>query len=101
MNSTSAGATGGNVGRVSGGSDLVGCPGAPGWTTTGVAGSCAATESDNKHTRAQPAIKQKGFIGPDSGNIDALTLSQSRPNFATGGRGLSIAISFASLRLCL
>ena len=51
---TSAGELGGNVGRVEGGSAFVGWPGAPGWTTTGVC--CAATESDNKHKRAQPRI---------------------------------------------
>ena len=39
----SAAAVGGNVGRVSAGSVLVGCPGAPGWTTTGACGSaCCA-----------------------------------------------------------
>ena len=44
--------------RVEGGSVRVGWPGAPGWTTTGVAGSpcCAETDSDNKHARA-PAAK--------------------------------------------
>jgi len=57
MNCTSAGEYGGNVARVEGGSVRVGWPGAPGWTTTGVAGSacCAETDSDNKHARAPVA----------------------------------------------
>jgi len=57
MNCTSAGEYGGNVARVEGGSARVGWPGAPGWTTTGVAGSacCAETDSDNKHARAPVA----------------------------------------------
>src|ERR1700722_2770057 len=37
MNSTSAGASGGNEAWVEGGKVLVGCPGAPGCTTTGAA----------------------------------------------------------------
>src|SRR4029078_11666352 len=48
MNCVSAGECGGNVARVDGGKLRVGCPGAPGWTTTGV--SCAASGRDNKHT---------------------------------------------------
>ena len=50
MNCVSAGECGGNVARVVAGSERVGCPGAPGWTTTGV--SCAAIGRDNKHTNA-------------------------------------------------
>lgn len=43
MNSTSACDRGGSVALVDAGSFLVGCPGAPGWTTTGVvaSGCCA------------------------------------------------------------
>jgi len=54
----SAGVAGGNVGRVSAGSVLVGCPGAPGWTTTGDAGSacCAQTATGNMHANAQTEI---------------------------------------------
>jgi hypothetical protein len=60
MNWTSAGEVGGNVARVEGGNVRVGWPGAPGWTTTGVAGSAcwAETDSDNKHARA-PAAKSR------------------------------------------
>jgi hypothetical protein len=49
MNFTSAGDSGGRVARVDDGSLCVGWPGAPGWTTTGVAGSacCAQTVIDN------------------------------------------------------
>jgi hypothetical protein len=61
MNSTSFGEFGGNVARVVDGNDLVGWPGAPGWTTTGVAGSgvCAETEID-KHARATAAMITPG-----------------------------------------
>jgi len=54
MNSTSFAEFGGNFARVDDGNDLVGWPGAPGWTTTGVAGSgvCAETDSDSKHAAA-------------------------------------------------
>ena len=50
MNCVSAGECGGNVARVVGGNVRVGCPGAPGWTTTGV--SWAAIGRDNKNTNA-------------------------------------------------
>ena len=65
INSTSFAECGGNVARVDAGKDLVGWPGAPGWTTTGDAGSacCAQTDSDNKHVSADPAIKLNHFIG--------------------------------------
>src|SRR6266850_5187908 len=58
MNSTSFGERSGSVARVDGGSVRVGWPGAPGWTTTGVAGSacCAQTGSENKPARILPAI---------------------------------------------
>ena len=48
--------------RVEGGSVRVGWPGAPGWTTTGAAGSAcwAETDSDNKHARA-PAAQSRGL----------------------------------------
>lgn len=50
MNRTSAGERGGSVALVEGGSVRVGWPGAPGWTTTGVADSdcCAETMSENR-----------------------------------------------------
>jgi len=97
MNCTSAGETGGNVGRVSGGNVFVGCPGAPGWTTTGCA-SCAETERGNKHARAQPAIKQKGFIGPETSDIEAPTLPQSAPKRRDRRAGIFLSDSFAPLR---
>lgn len=62
MNSTSFAECGGNVARVEAGSDLVGCPGAPGWTTTGSA-CCALTDNDNKHVNVDPAKKLNHFIG--------------------------------------
>src|SRR5205823_3255066 len=83
INSTSFGECGGSVALVDGGSVRVGWPGAPGCTTTGVAGSacCAHTGSEHKPARvtatsplrhAPPRItdwslrwplKQKDFIG--------------------------------------
>ena len=58
MNRTSAGERGGSVALVDSGSVRVGWPGAPGCTTTGVAGSacCAQTGSENKPARIPPAI---------------------------------------------
>ena len=52
---------------VDGGNVLVGWPGAPGWTTTGLgSASCAATDTDTKHTkmlaRAATTIKRRGLI---------------------------------------
>jgi hypothetical protein len=89
MNFTSAGECGGNVARVEEGSVRVGWPGAPGWTTIGVAGSacCAETDSDNKHVRVAArshslrlVLHRKRFIGVDPLNFDAVTLSQHGPN---------------------
>src|SRR5689334_16636718 len=62
MNSTSFAEFGGNLARVVDGNDLVGWPGAPGWTTTGVGGSgdCAETDSDNKHASAIVAMITPG-----------------------------------------
>jgi len=58
MNSTSFGERGGSVALVDGGSVRVGWPGAPGCTTTGVAGSacCAKTGSENKPARVLAVI---------------------------------------------
>jgi len=59
MNSTSFGERGGSVALVDDGSVRVGCPGAPGCTTTGGAGDsacCAQTGGDKKHARATAAI---------------------------------------------
>lgn len=58
MNCTSAGERGGSVALVDGGNVLVGWPGAPGCTTTGVPGPtcCAQTGSENKTRKVQPAI---------------------------------------------
>jgi len=51
MNSTSAGDLGGSVPFVDGGSVLLGLPGAPGCTTTGVAGSvCGARAGEEKRS---------------------------------------------------
>lgn len=57
MNWTSAAEVGGKVARVEDGNVLVDWPGAPGWTTTGVAGAdcCAETERENKHAREMAA----------------------------------------------
>lgn len=63
MNFASAGEYGGNVALVEDGNVLVGWPGAPGWTTTGVC--CADTDSDKKQTRV-PAVRKKHFIGVES-----------------------------------
>src|SRR5687767_3269642 len=58
MNCTSAGERGGSVALVDAGSVLVGWPGAPGCTTTGVAGlaCCAQTGSENNPARVIAAI---------------------------------------------
>jgi len=58
MNRTSAAERGGSVALVDGGSVRVGSPGAPGCTTTGVAGSacCAQTGNAHKPARIPPAI---------------------------------------------
>ena len=58
MNCTSAGERGGSVALVDGGKVRVGWPGAPGWTTTGVAGlvCCAQTGSENNNASVLPAI---------------------------------------------
>jgi len=58
MNSTSFGERGGSFAIVEGGSVRVGCPGAPGCTTTGGAlesACCAQTGSDKKHVRVPAA----------------------------------------------
>ena len=49
MNSTSFGEVGGRVGRVDGGSLLVGWPGAPGCTITGAAGSACWAQTGNEN----------------------------------------------------
>jgi hypothetical protein len=56
MNSISLAETAGSVARVEAGSNCVGCPGAPGWTTTGwsFALLCAETDIANKHVKAPP-----------------------------------------------
>src|SRR5689334_11474346 len=83
MNSMSFGELGGNVARVSGGSVLVGWPGAPGCTMTGVAvaACCAQTGADNKPVRTPKASRQLGratnLINIKWSNVEALTLSQS------------------------
>jgi len=58
MNSTSFDERGGSFALVDGGSVRVGCPGAPGCTTTGGAlesACCAQTGSTKKHVRATAA----------------------------------------------
>lgn len=62
MNSTSLGELGGSVALVDDGSVRVGCPGAPGCTTTGLAepACCAQTGSDSEAARALAAISPLG-----------------------------------------
>src|SRR5215470_3660924 len=57
MNCTSAGEAGGSVPLVVGGRIRVGFPGAPGWTTTGGAGSvcCAQTRKEDRLARVLAA----------------------------------------------
>src|SRR5215467_9817858 len=57
MNCTSAGEGGGSVALIVGGRTVVGFPGAPGWTTTGAAGSvcCAQTRKEDKLARVLAA----------------------------------------------
>jgi len=68
MNCVSAGECGGSFARVDEGSVFVGCPGAPGWTTTGLRGACCAvTDSDKRQARVPAgtslAASWKHFIG--------------------------------------
>src|SRR5438046_8025305 len=98
INSTSFGERGGSVALVDGGSVRVGWPGAPGCTTTGVAGSacCAQTGSENKPARVVAAtsplrhaatpltdrslglpLKCKDLIGVEWSSTEGFTLSQS------------------------
>lgn len=93
MNSTSFAEFGGNFARVVDGNDLVGWPGAPGWTTTGVAGSgdCAETDGDNEHASATAAmitpghernftVKRKNlFIGGELSSNAGLYIITKRP----------------------
>jgi len=103
MNCTSAGELGGNVALVEDGSVRVGCPGAPGWTTIGVAGSacCAETDSDNKPERVPTArrppicprhavtlisdrrlsleLKRRDFIGLETSSMQGITLPKAGP----------------------
>src|ERR1700752_2757644 len=60
MNSTSFGEEGGNLARVDEGSFRVGCPGAPGWTTTGC---CARTGNVNMQRTAPGVSKDLRCIG--------------------------------------
>ena len=48
INCTSASDCGGSLALVVGGSVRVGCPGAPGWTTTGVGPDCCAKSEGNE-----------------------------------------------------
>src|SRR6266550_1880480 len=98
MNRVSAVERGGSVALVDGGSVRVGWPGAPGWTTTGVAGSpvCAQTGSENNPASVLAAINplrhaetfitdwslrsllaRRVLIDVEWSNIEMLNLSQS------------------------
>lgn len=82
IKSTSFGEGAGRVPRVEAGSDRVGWPGAPGWTTTGACGSCRAqTGRDTQHARAT-AAKDAFRLNPSS--MEGFTLSQSRANLFSG-----------------
>jgi hypothetical protein len=64
INCTSAGEYGGNVARVEGGRVRVGWPGAPGWTTTGVAGSlCCAEKTTRQTQRTQRLHREEIKLG--------------------------------------
>ena len=64
---------------------LVGLPGAPGWTTTGVAGSacCAETDSDNKQTTVTVAT----LISIDASTLQQAALQVRVCTTATGDHG--------------
>jgi hypothetical protein len=85
MNSTSFAERGGSVALVEGGSLRVGCPGAPGCTTTGGAfePACRAqTGSDKRHARAQAATS--ALRDAETLNTD-LSLSMAlKGNYCTG-----------------
>src|SRR5215510_2406297 len=71
MNCTSAREAGGSVPLIVGGRTFVGFPGAPGWTTTGAAGSvcCAQTREEDKLARVLAAA---------SAHENAATLNTTR-----------------------
>jgi hypothetical protein len=98
MNSTSFGELGGRVALVDGGSVRVGCPGAPGCTTTGVPGSacCAQIGSEIRAAKALAGItpvgnkatliidclrgplKQKDFIGANNQGLKGSIYHKAR-----------------------
>src|SRR5262245_56681826 len=83
MNCTSSGEAGGGMPLVVGGRVRDGFPGAPGWTTTGVAGSgcCAQTLKEDKLARAPAAA---------SAHENAAMLNRSRiPQVHLVERGLT------------
>src|SRR6266550_2691584 len=108
MNRVSAVERGGSVALVDGGSVRVGWPGAPGWTTTGVAGSpvCAQTGSENNPASVLAAINplrhaetfitdrslrsllaRKVLIGAERSNIEVASLYHKA---APGSLGLGL-----------
>jgi hypothetical protein len=83
MNCASAGEAGGSVPLVVGGRTRVGFPGAPGWTTTDVAGAvcCAQTRKEDKLARA---------LAPAIAHARAATLNTTRISHGLlTGRGLT------------
>src|ERR1700722_12571401 len=92
MNATSAGESLGKVGRVDGGSVLLGCPGAPGCTTTGgdADPACwADAGSVSKPSRATAAMTKGSIkevtilvrqVGFRCGHIEGDTQTRTVPN---------------------
>jgi hypothetical protein len=76
MNCVSAAEAGGSVALVVEGRVRVGFPGAPGWTTTGVAGPvcCAQTGNENKLARALAAASTHEHAA----TLDTLRISEAR-----------------------
>jgi len=84
MNATSAGERGGGVALVDGGSLLLGSPGAPGCTTTGLSVPCRASTAWQTQTKATIAAnnaprKQAGRLPAQSAWPQRL--SQGPPGF--------------------
>ena len=67
MKATSAGERCGRVARVAGGRVLLGCPGAPGWTTTGVLAdsvccACAGNKNEISGTHTDTSTQKIGAV---------------------------------------
>jgi len=110
MNSASFGERGGSVARVVGGSVRVGCPGAPGCTTTGGAlesACCAQTGSAKKHVRAPATIsplrdaaalitdRREDMLASEKTLMNSILLRYSLINAVASIKGLVLHVTCA------